>query len=128
MAGARRDEHRERILALDAEAMDRHIGGAILRIGAHGKAHRDIGPSILRRVRRRRHELSQVEARLVCTVDLLLTVDMCTFLDHLRGNRVLELLCHLDAQMLCIEPRRLATRFLLARRPIATRASSKPFT
>ena len=102
MARSGGDPHAEGRRILNAEAVDRDIGGAILRVGAHRKAHRDVGAGILRGVRRGRDELAQIEARIRRLVDDLLAVDVLALLDHDRRDGLVQLLAHLDAEMLAV--------------------------
>ena len=102
VTGAGRDPHAEGRLVLDAEAVDGDVGRAVLGIGTHGEAHGDVGAGVLGGVGGRGDELAQVEARVGRLVDDLLAVDVLAVGDHDGRNGLVELLAHLDAEVLLV--------------------------
>ena len=67
-----RQEHRDLVGTLQAQAMDGDVGFPGLRIGGVDEADRDVGTGIFRRIGRRRHQPTDVEAGLARQVHDLL--------------------------------------------------------
>ena len=97
MTSARDEVHRDLVLALQAQTVNRHVALARLGVGGVAHAHGDVGAGVLFGVGGSRDELADIEIGIVCLVDDLLANGLVSP-NVLHGDGVLDSVVEQEAQ------------------------------